>query len=245
MHKRRIGVIASLIIVALIYVVFSIIGGATGELLLHLNSLNANYFREGVIAVFLLLFLYYFNQEDIFSNQNIKWGFGTILVTILMTLTLNNDFSYLSFRFSYIYIAVLVGLFEEVFFRGIIFYFIDYFSLNPWKKVICKIYLSTIIFSLAHMYNIISVNQSLTQTIIQVLYAFCLGSVFAISYIMTKNILFSVAAHSISDLLSGMIGKQSLVTNVDLNLTNIICMLILVILTIVVNYFGLKGARDV
>jgi len=244
MYRRKLGVLTSLIIVIAIYIVFSIIGGAFGELILHLNLLNTDFFRRGVVSFFLLLFLYFFDLENAFNNQNIRWGFISVLITICLTLIINNEFSYLSFRFSYIYIALMAGASEEVLFRGILFYFVDYFHLKEDRKTVLKIYVSTIVFSLAHLYNIISINQNVTQTLIQMIYALCLGSVFAICYVNTKNIFFSIFAHSISVLLSEVIGKSGLTTNISLNSNNFILIVVLVVITIFVNYFGLKIIKD-
>ncbi|CAJ1194721.1 CPBP family intramembrane glutamic endopeptidase [Companilactobacillus nantensis] len=241
MHKRKINVWQSLLIVALIYIVFSVIGGATGELLLHLNETNADYFRKILVSIGLLALLYYFYRNNNFGKQNIKWGFIAIAIVIGMALTLNNDFADFKFQLSFIYIAVTVGLIEEVIFRGLVFYFIDYLHLKSNRKVISQVYLSTVIFALAHVYNLVSTNQDITQTMIQVTYAFCLGSVFALCYAITKNIFFSVIAHGLADLLSAMIGGSGVETNVILNLNNVLGLMLLIVITVVVNYFAVKG----
>lgn len=240
MFRKKIGIKLSVIVILLIYVVFSVIGGATGELLLHLNETNTEYFRKVLVSIGLLAFLYYFNQNNTFRKKNTIWGFISILITIVMTLTLNNDFADFKFRLSYVYIAITVGLVEEVMFRGVIFYFADYLHLKQNRKAIYQVYLSTIIFALAHVYNLISTNQDIIQTLIQVTYAFCLGSVFALCYAITKNIFFSVIAHSIADLLSVTIGGSGAETNVILNLNSSLCLILLIVITIIVNYFAVK-----
>lgn len=240
MQMKKINIWKSLLIVAFIYIVFSVIGGATGELLLHLSDDDADYFRKILVSIGLLAFLYYFYRNNTFGKQNIKWGFISIAIVIGMVLTLNNDFADFKFQPSFMYMAVAVGLIEEVIFRGIIFYFVDYLRLKTNGKVIYQVYISTVIFALAHVYNLVSVNQGIIQTLIQVTYAFCLGSVFALCYAITKNIFFSVIAHSFADLLSAMIGGSGAETNVILNLNNVLGLMLLIVITVVVNYFVVK-----
>lgn len=240
MQMRKVNVWKSILIVAFVYIVFSVIGGAIGELLLHLNETNADYFRKILVSIGLLAFLYYFYRNNTFGKQNIKLGLISIALVIVMALTLNNDFADFKFQPSFMYMAVTVGLIEEVIFRGLIFYFIDYLHLKPNRKVISQVYLSTVIFALAHVYNLVSTNQDIIQTLIQVTYVFCLGSVFALSYAITKNIFFSVIAHSFADLLSAMIGGSGAETNVILNFNNVFGLMLLIVITVAVNYFAVK-----
>ncbi|MCE7780614.1 CPBP family intramembrane glutamic endopeptidase [Staphylococcus xylosus] len=93
----------------------------------------------------------------------------------------------------------LVGAFEEIFCRGIIFKnLLNYYS--PIKSGI----LSALIFSLAHIVNFFSDSEPF-EVISQILYAFFLGILFAAIYYKTKNIWTVILLHAFIDFSASLI----------------------------------------
>lgn len=243
MHKRKIGIFNSLILVIIIYITASILGGFIGENIFKLSIEYSDYFRKILVSIFLLIFLFYFNEKPIFDNKNSLLGFLYILIVFIMTLFFNNNFLSFNFKILYIYETLSIGLFEEVLYRGISFYFLNYIPIDHNKKAYFTLYLSSTLFAAAHLTNFFSTSQGITQTIVQIIYAFCLGTIFAICYLTTHNIIFSISAHCISDLTSLMIGGSHSSTYVSLSPINILLILIFVVFTILLNYFILKKVK--
>lgn len=241
MGEKQVKTLRSIVIMILIYIIFSIAGGFIGEELLHLNLINANYFRLVIVALAFLIYLYVVDSKNILGKGQAKFGMISILLIMSLTLILNHNFTSFSYHNSYLYDAITTGLFEETMYRIVPFHLLDSFFKPSIKLDYWKIYLTTTIFALAHFYNIISINQSVTQTVIQVIYAFCLGSVFAISYLKTHNVIFPIVAHSISDLFSSMFSNTGFSTQVSTDLLGWILIITLIVVTFVINRTVLVG----
>lgn len=235
MGEKQIKALRSIVTMILIYIIFSIAGGFIGEELLHLNLINANYFRFAIVALALLIYLYVVDSKNILGGGQTKFGIMSILLIMLMTLTLNHDFTSFSYHNSYLYIAIVTGLFEETIYRIVPFHLLDLFFKPSVKLDYWKIYLTTTIFALAHLYNIISNNQSVLQSAIQVIYAFCLGSVFAICYLKTHNVIFPIVAHILSDLFSSTFSSVGFTTQVATGFWGWIFIIVLIAITFVIN----------
>lgn len=85
----------------------------------------------------------------------------------------------------------LVGLSEEILFRGIIFG-----ALRQKHSLIWSIVVSSLVFGLLHLVNLGS-GQSLSATVYQVVNAACLGALFCAILLQTNSLWFPIALHTI------------------------------------------------
>lgn len=85
------------------------------------------------------------------------------------------------------------GIWEEVAFRGIILTLL--FKKYSRKKAII---IDGVIFGSAHLFNILS-GANIMDTVIQMLYATCLGFSFAYMYIRTESLIPGILAHYLID----------------------------------------------
>ncbi len=99
---------------------------------------------------------------------------------------------FLSFGFY----CLLVGVFEEMIFRGILFQFLcERFSKD--KKGLLKTYfLSSVLFGCMHLFNLFA-GAGIGQTLLQVGYSTLTGGLFAFAFLKTKNILISAVTHAL------------------------------------------------
>lgn len=89
-----------------------------------------------------------------------------------------------------------IGLFEEILCRGFLFNaFKDYFG-DSKKGIYLSVFLSSFIFGLFHLTNLIDKPYLVIGTICQVLYATFGGVLFAVIYYRTQNILPGIILHA-------------------------------------------------
>lgn len=125
-----------------------------------------------------------------------------------------------------IYLAanVSTGLFEEILCRGTIQnILIDRYGTSEagvWKGIV----LSSGIFALIHFANLIEKPYYLLGTITQVIYAFCLATLFGTIYYLTKDLLVPIVLHaffnffgSITDIFTKPASGAAAPTDIPLN----------------------------
>lgn len=125
-----------------------------------------------------------------------------------------------------VYLAanVSTGLFEEILCRGTIQnILIDRYGTSPagvWKAIV----LSSGIFALIHFANLIEKPYYLLGTITQVIYAFCLATLFGTIYYLTKDLLVPIVLHavfnffgSITDIFTAPVSQAAPPTDIPLN----------------------------
>jgi len=100
--------------------------------------------------------------------------------------------------------CLFVGLFEEVAFRGCVFMLILQGRHNTRKDVFISIVLSSAIFGAIHIANLFA-GASLLPVIQQVGYSFLIGSMCALTLLITKKIWTSVWMHAIFNFAGGLI----------------------------------------
>ncbi len=130
--------------------------------------------------------------------RNLMLGVSAIgiygLSTVLFGELLGNYIFYSNFFFIgnnwYLFIIMLTpGIWEEVAFRGVILNL----QLRKYSKTVV-ILLNGIIFGFYHFANLLN-GWDLSNVIIQVIYASCLGISFAYMYIKTRSLIPSIIAH--------------------------------------------------
>lgn len=124
-------------------------------------------------------------KNTIFMSLPILIISGLLLISNTVTL-IGKDLNFINW-FSLILYVIFIGLFEEIFFRGIILQeLLDDFY-HTKKEVIFSILLSAIIFGSLHLTNIL-VGQDLLTTIMQVIQTTAIGILLGTIYYLSKNI---------------------------------------------------------
>lgn len=124
--------------------------------------------------------------------------------------------------------CLVVGLFEECIFRGVIFSLLAGWFPKNKKGFLLTYIISSVVFGLAHLLNGFSIN-----TLLQVGYTILTGGLFAFCLIKTKNILFCALVHATYNFCGLLFGKESalgLGTGVVFDLGTVLTMLIVSIL---------------
>lgn len=95
-------------------------------------------------------------------------------------------------------IGVLVGLFEEYAYRKTVITYL--IRENKKTSYLTIAFVSGFIFSLVHFINLFT--SSMENTLLQMMYAFGIGSLFAAVFLRTRNILIPVIFHALTDAFS-------------------------------------------
>lgn len=91
--------------------------------------------------------------------------------------------------------CISIGFFEEVVFRGLILIFLLQQFSNTKKGMYKAIILSSALFGLIHLINVFS-GANIGNTILQIGYSFLMGMMWAVVYLKTRNIWYSVLLHA-------------------------------------------------
>lgn len=114
-------------------------------------------------------------------------------------------------------LAIVLGglapaLFEEVIFRGLLIYGLKKKNKSPMVIVL----ISSIAFSIVHLINCI--NMPLPTVLLQVLFAFAVGTIFGAVYLRTEDFLSLVILHAIIDIMSSVFPGGLTSTNIIIGL---------------------------
>lgn len=162
---------------------------------------------EFVVFVLTLIFLKFFKKTNLFKDAKVSFGdsltccMPILILSVVMFLA---NFSSINLRsvninnlISLGIYCVLIGLFEEVFFRGLITG--SLLDEAKDKKTSCvAIVIGGLIFGLAHSTNLL-VGQDIITTMSQVIQASAIGILFGTVYYLTRNIWSLVFLHSFYD----------------------------------------------
>ena len=91
--------------------------------------------------------------------------------------------------------CISIGFFEEVVFRGIILIFLLQRFSSTKKGTYQAIVISSALFGLIHLINIFS-GADVGNTILQIGYSFLMGMMWAVVYLKTRNIWYSILLHT-------------------------------------------------
>jgi len=201
-------------------------------------------FSNIVVGLSLLIFITKFYGVELFGKNNFKLGAACVAVGLIITLFINNDVNHLVRNISRLEGIMLsswgTAIFEESIFRAVMIFLVSSIFVYSSKKLYFEIYLSSIIFALAHFLNMLSVQQNFVQTVIQVLYAFCLGTIFAISYLATKNILYAILIHFLADTIAVLL-SSTVMTNIPITPLNMITLVLAFVVMGIFNWFVLNN----
>jgi membrane protease YdiL (CAAX protease family) len=94
------------------------------------------------------------------------------------------------------------GFFEEILFRAILINTIIYIFYGNKKKIYYAIIISSVLFGLCHLTNLINRPKILIGIISQIIYATTTGALYSIVYIKYKNIWSIIIIHALFNLMS-------------------------------------------
>lgn len=145
-----------------------------------------------------------FHKEGIGTAFLLGWLFIAVGVFNLMSSYLSSNKSTLSFpsmqkTIFFTMVMFLIGIFEEVLCRGVILNNM----LNRWGDtktgIIKSVILSSLIFGLGHLVNLVAFPTLIIRTVSQIIYASLHGFLFASIYLRCKNIWAVVILHAVYD----------------------------------------------
>ena len=199
-----------------------------------------------------LLTLFLLNYEKIkISNFN-KNKYLLIIVAIIIffrlyqnvisksaELKMDIDYSRLSY---YGLHNLFIGLFEEFYFRVLVFTLLC----SLYKKNLFRIsILTSLLFAMVHISNLLLHSYTLSDELFQVMFAFATGLFFQILFINFKNIYIPVLIHFFIDFNSNFSEKFFNVTSKEIydegfDYTTFGIVLVFIILSLVFAYFNLR-----
>lgn len=267
MEKKNIWKL--LIKVIVIFVLFELIANTLGSIMATYLNRSILYGKYNIytiteLSVFIcsLVFLIITKKLHIFKSHNLSFKESLKLCTpiivvtclVLFTNIVSIDNLNMENFLSLITYTIFVGLFEEIFFRGIIEEeLLENYSNND-KEVITSILISGLIFGAIHLTNLL-MGQDLLSTLIQFIQTSAIGILFGTIYYKTRNIWSLIFLHGFYDfavLLSevNLPTSCAYVSNVAISITvfSIISSIILSIIYILYAikiYKGYKGKYNI
>ena len=161
------------------------------------------------------------------------------VITKSAELKMDIDYSKLSY---YTLHNLFIGLFEEFYFRVLVFTLLCSF----YKKNLFKIsILTSLLFAAVHISNLILNSYTLSDELFQVMFAFATGLFFQILFINSKNIYIPALIHFFIDFNSNFSGKFFNVSSKEIyddgfDYQTFWIVLVLIILSLVFAYFNLR-----
>lgn len=168
-----------------------------------------------IILLFLRKKLYIFKESKASFKDSLKFCLPVVILSLLVFLANSTELIGSSLNInnllSLIVYATLIGLFEEIFFRGIIENeLLDKFSSNK-KEVLTSIIISGVIFGAVHLTNLL-MGQDLLTTLMQFVQTTAIGILFGTIYYKTKNIWALAFMHGFYDF-AVFLSETNLVTS--------------------------------
>lgn len=123
-----------------------------------------------------------------------------------------------------------IGLLEEVVFRGIIF--IAVLQRLPQNKQghLLAILVSSALFGFVHLFNL-AVGASLPSTLLQVVYSFAMGSMWAVVFLATENLMIPILLHAVYNFCGQVLTRLGTVSN-QFDLVTILITTFLAVITV-------------
>lgn len=168
------------------------------------NSLRCKIIFKCVLIVMCLIFLIksnFFNQLKSLKKE-LPYILLSFLLVIYSYFQINsylakNSSSNSLDNFTFLSSCLLVGVFEELFFRIFIFFFVLKILYNRKNKLLYSILLTSFIFGFSHLSNLFNPEYLKISVVNQVLFAFSIGLLLQSIYIRTKSLTFIICLHTL------------------------------------------------
>jgi membrane protease YdiL (CAAX protease family) len=177
-----------------------------------MNEQLASYFGEitmrVIICILLLIMLKYFEIiKMVYFTAPAKWRhiwliwpvIALILVNALDILTgkVTIDISQKALLLTFITNSISTGFFEEILVRGSILSLLLCKLGNTKKGIYLSVIYSSMVWSLAHLINLVKNPELLLATSAQIFYASCFGVIFAALLLRTHSIWLMIFLHAL------------------------------------------------
>ncbi len=196
-------------------ILFLIIGIVLNTIFSAINlSQGLPYVTESVTEIILaIMSLFIMKQlglfsKDLFGKHNLSLGLklgsfvistGVVQLIIFLTLNVNNPMTFtLAPIIGAIVYSFAVGVYEEIFMRGLILQNLMTVFGHSKRGVYKTLILASLFFGLAHLINL--THAPLLDTLIQVVYAMTAGIILGAVFLRTNNLLSVILLHGVFDL---------------------------------------------
>jgi hypothetical protein len=169
------------------------------------NMVNDTIFRFLGSIVFILI-IYVFGHKVLKMDRPLSKSLLIIIPALLISI---NNFPFIPLLtgnaeitkplYTIVVFAITcisVGLFEELVFRGLILFFLLQKLPKNREGLLLSIIISSALFGFMHLFNIFD-GANVGATLLQVMYSFAMGLMWAVILLKTKNIWLVVMLHSI------------------------------------------------
>ena len=172
---------------------------------------GSSLFSEIIIIIILLPVLVLFGNTYIFTQKKVdmknRWKLIWPMVLEIVIISIFGFFGAGGFKypnydeiFAGIVLFFFVGIFEEFLCRGwLLNEFLERFSKDK-KGILFSLIMSSLVFGVMHVTNIITMGQSVSQTIVQIVMATFMGMGLGSIYLRTNNIWTVVLLHGFYDM---------------------------------------------
>lgn len=156
----------------------------------------------------------------VFPKQKAKYYLFYIPLLVLISTNvwfgLNKNTALTSFEsFSFIASMVLVGIVEELIFRGFLFKAMEKSNLTS------AIIVSSLTFGIGHIINLLNGSTDLVAGLYQIVYASAVGFLFVVIFYKSQSLLPCIVTHSLVNALSifcNMTNLQTIITSIVITL---------------------------
>ena len=135
----------------------------------------------------------------------------------------------------FLFLSLCVGLFEELIFRGIVLMILVQRLPKTRKGLFQAVIYSALIFSLMHVLNLFA-GAGLGPTLLQIGYSFLMGLLWAVVYVVSKNIWVSVILHASYNFFGQVMFQLGVVSNRYDTVTVVITVLLGCIVAVFMGY---------
>lgn len=208
-----------------------------------------------ILAIFTLLFLSKFKLLSNIKN-NKKSLFFNLLSLVLISLSyyyVNEQIKIFNLNISYskhiqfLFSCLSVGLFEELFFRIFIFYFMINIFKKDDKRTLKSMIITSLFFGLSHFSNFLNTEYYKLSVIYQSLFAISIGIVLQSMYIKFKSLTFIITLHGLINYYGSYKSKffdiYSNINKIDENddfLSTLFFLVIFMVISLIFSYFLLR-----
>ncbi len=198
----------------------------------------------------LLEWKYLFKNNILFISISIGLiaiSVNTVSDRILLEERTITDFKH----YSYLTQCLSVGFFEEFFSRVFVFTRVCYrLKYNSNKNVFLYVAISSIIFGMLHLTNLLNPNYDVLSVLTQILFAIMIGFVFQTLLFTFKNIIFVGVLHALFNYFGMLKTKLFGVVSIDVESPEIafrdsmISLILIGIIVIPICYFAVRKNRN-
>jgi len=173
-----------------------------------LQTLISEIVMRGILLSAILVLYFGYGYHKRFPLTKDSWVKIYWLIPCFISVFANFPFSaliqgsavidYPNYIWIFAFYSLSIGILEELLFRVVL---LDFLLVSFQKKqhgLFLAVLLDSVIFGAYHLLNLAS-GAGVFATLLQVAYSFLVGGMFAISFLKTKNIVYSIILHTIFD----------------------------------------------